>query len=65
MYQNEFYDYKNNIDADAEREANAISKLWKTLPQRRLQGIRNNQNKSRLRSEHDYNKVEFDKLFRS
>ncbi len=56
---------KNSIDADAEREGNAISKLWKALPQKRLQGIGNNQNKSRLRSEHGYNKVEFDKLFRS
>ncbi len=44
---------KTDIDADAEREAKALSK----------QGFRENPNKNRLRSEIDYNKAEFDKLF--
>ncbi len=48
---------KNTIDADAEREAQALSKQGKV--ERRGKLI------NRLRSEHDYNKVEFDKLFRS
>lgn len=60
------YNYdKNNIDADAEHEAKALSK------QGRITNTNNNcksftsRKLQRIRSEYDYNKVELDKLFRS
>lgn len=56
---------KNTIDADAEREGQAISKRSRTLLfNRKLQGF-NGSKQDRLRQAFDYNKVEFDKLFRS
>jgi len=44
---------KNAIDADAEREANALRK----------QGRRTNTNEQRIRQSTEYNKEIFEKLF--